>query len=128
VVREGSDVTLIAYGPTVADAVKAADELAKDGISAEIVDLRSLVPLDGATLLESVGKTRRAIVAHRATEFMGPAGEIAAFLHKELFGRLKAPVARVAGAYAPVPKHAGLLAMHYKGAGAIIENARDMLK
>lgn len=128
VMREGSDVTLIAYGPTVADAVKAADELAKDGISAEIVDLRSLVPIDGETLLESVGKTGRAIIAHRATEFMGPAGEIAAFLHKELFGKLKAPVARVAGAFAPVPKHSGLLAMHYKGADAIIQYAKDMLK
>jgi pyruvate/2-oxoglutarate/acetoin dehydrogenase E1 component/TPP-dependent pyruvate/acetoin dehydrogenase alpha subunit len=128
VVREGSDVTLVAYGPTVGDAVKAADELAKDGISAEIVDLRSLVPIDGATLLESVGKTGRAIIAHRATDFMGPAGEIAAFLHKELFGQLKAAVGRVAGAYAPVPKHAGLLAMHYGGADAIVRNVKDMLK
>ncbi|MCK9542159.1 MAG: thiamine pyrophosphate-dependent enzyme [Novosphingobium sp.] len=128
VVREGSDVTIIAYGPTVADAVTAADKLAAEGISAEVVDLRSLVPLDGQTLLESVGKTGRAIVAHRAVDFMGPAGEIAAFLHKELFGSLKAPVARVAGAYAPVPKHSGLLAMHYKGADAIIQNAKDMLK
>jgi len=127
VVREGSDVTLIAYGPTVADAVKAADSLAAEGISAEIIDLRSLVPLDGATLLDSVGKTGRAIVAHRATEFMGPAAEIAAFLHKELFGKLKAPVGRVAGAFAPVPKHSGLLAMHYKGADAITQLAKDML-
>lgn len=128
VVREGSDVTLIAYGPTVPDAVTAADRLADDGISAEVIDLRSLVPLDGATILESVGKTGRAIIAHRAVDFMGPAGEISAFLHKELFGKLKAPVARVAGAYSPVPKHAGLLAMYYKGANAIIQNAKDMLK
>jgi len=128
VVRVGSDVTLIAYGPTVPDAVKAADALAADGISAEVIDLRSLVPMDGATLLESVGKTGRAIVAHRATDFMGPAAEIAAFLHRELFGRLKAPVGRVAGAYAPVPKHGGLLARHYRGADAIVEIAKDMLK
>jgi pyruvate/2-oxoglutarate/acetoin dehydrogenase E1 component/TPP-dependent pyruvate/acetoin dehydrogenase alpha subunit len=128
VVRQGSDVTLIAYGPTVADAMKAADALAADGISAEVVDLRSLVPMDGATLLESVGMTGRAIVAHRATGFMGPAAEIAAFLHRELFGKLKAPVGRVAGAFAPVPKHGGLLARHYQGADAIIHLAKDMLK
>jgi pyruvate/2-oxoglutarate/acetoin dehydrogenase E1 component/TPP-dependent pyruvate/acetoin dehydrogenase alpha subunit len=128
VVREGTDVTIIAYGPTVSDAVAAADKLAGEGISSEIVDLRSLVPMDGLTLLESVSKTGRAIIAHRAIDFMGPAAEISAFLHRELFGKLKAPVARVAGAYAPVPKHAGLLAMHYKGVDAIIQNAKDMLK
>ncbi len=91
-------------------------------------DLRSLLPIDGETLLESVGKTGRAIIAHRATDFLGPAAEISAFLHRQLFGRLKAPVARVAGAYAPVPKHGGLLALHYKGADAIVQAAQDMLK
>jgi acetoin:2,6-dichlorophenolindophenol oxidoreductase subunit beta len=128
VVRQGDDVTLIAYGPAVPDAIRAADALAADGISAEVIDLRSLVPLDGATLLESVSKTGRAVVAHRATDFMGPAGEISAFLHKELFGRLKAPIGRVAGAYAPVPKHSGLLAMHYRGAEAIILTAKDLMQ
>ena len=127
VVREGSDVTLIAYGPTVNDAISSAQDLEDAGISAEVVDLRSLVPLDGATLLESVGKTGRAIIAHRATDFMGPAAEISAFLHKELFGTLKAPVGRVAGAYSPVPKHGGLLAMHYKGADAITQLAKDLM-
>ncbi len=124
--REGKDVTLISYGPTVADALKAADALAAEGISAEVIDLRSLVPLDGQTLLESVRKTRRAVVAHRATDFMGPAAEIAAFLHRELFGVLAAPVARVAGAYAPVPKHTGLLGLHYQGAEAIVCAAKEM--
>lgn len=128
IVREGSDVTLIAYGPTVADAVKSADALAKEGISAEVIDLRSLVPMDGQTLLESVGKTGRAIIAHRAIDFMGPAGEISAFLSSELFGKLKAPIGRVAGAYSPVPKHSGLLAMHYKGVDAITHLAKDMMK
>lgn len=127
VVREGSDVTLIAYGPTVADALKSADSLAEAGISAEVVDLRSLVPLDGQTLVESVGKTGRAIIAHRAIDFMGPAAEISSFLNQELFGKLKAPIGRVAGAYAPVPKHSGLLAMHYKGAEAITQLAKDMM-
>lgn len=126
--RQGSDVTLISYGPTVADALKAADTLAAKGISAEVIDLRSLVPLDGQTILESVRKTRRAVIAHRATDFMGPAAEIASFLHRELFGVLAAPVARVAGAYAPVPKHTGLLGLHYQGADAIVRATEEMTK
>lgn len=126
--RQGTDVTLISYGPAVPDALKAADALAAKRISAEVVDLRSLVPLDGQTLLESVGKTRRAVIAHRATDFMGPAAEISSFLYQELFRLLKAPVARVGGAYAPVPKHTGLLGLHYQGAEAIARAAEEMMK
>jgi pyruvate/2-oxoglutarate/acetoin dehydrogenase E1 component/TPP-dependent pyruvate/acetoin dehydrogenase alpha subunit len=125
--REGSDVTLIAYGPTVADALKAAETLAQEGIEAEVIDLRSLVPLDGQTLLESVGKTGRAVIAHRAIDFLGPAAEISAFLYQELFGKLKAPVARVGGAYAPVPKHTALLGLHYPAAPGIVAAAKEMM-
>ncbi|MFM0394962.1 alpha-ketoacid dehydrogenase subunit alpha/beta [Paraburkholderia phytofirmans] len=125
--RIGTDVTLISYGPTVNDALKAADILASKGVSAEVIDLRSLVPLDGETLLESVSKTGRAVIAHRATEFMGPAAEISAILHRELFGTLKAPIARVAGAYSPVPKHGGMLALHYQGAEAIVQASMEMM-
>jgi pyruvate/2-oxoglutarate/acetoin dehydrogenase E1 component/TPP-dependent pyruvate/acetoin dehydrogenase alpha subunit len=126
--REGTDVTLIAYGPSISDALKAADLLAEDGIKAEVIDLRSLVPLDGQTLLESVGKTGRAVIVHRATEFLGPGAEISAFLHKELFGQLKAPVARVGGAYSPVPKHTALLNLHYAGAAAVATAAKELCK
>jgi pyruvate/2-oxoglutarate/acetoin dehydrogenase E1 component/TPP-dependent pyruvate/acetoin dehydrogenase alpha subunit len=125
--RSGRDVTIIAYGPAVNDALLAAETLEAEGVSAEVIDLRTLTPLDGATILESVTKTRRAVVAHRATDFLGPAAEIAALLHKELFAALRAPVARVAGAYAPVPKHAGLLNLHYKGAAGIVAAARETL-
>ncbi|MFU2325057.1 thiamine pyrophosphate-dependent enzyme [Pseudomonas sp. NFX98] len=126
--REGSDVTIISYGPAVGDAIKAADMLAAEGISAEVIDLRSLVPLDAETLLESVAKTGRAVIAHRATDFMGPAAEISSLLYSELFGKLKAPIQRVAGSYAPVPKHAGLLGLHYKGAAAIAKKAQEIMK
>jgi 2-oxoisovalerate dehydrogenase E1 component len=126
--RQGSDVTIISYGPAVGDALKAAQTLQSQGISAEVIDLRSLVPLDGATVLESVAKTGRAVIAHRATDFMGPAAEISALLYSELFGRLKAPIARVAGAYAPVPKHSGLLTLHYQGAAAIVKASQEMMK
>lgn len=126
--REGTDVTIISYGPAVGDAIKAAEKLQQDGVSAEVIDLRSLVPLDTETILASASKTARVVIAHRATDFMGPAAEISALLYRELFGRLKAPVARVAGAYAPVPKHSGLLALHYKGADAIFAAARGMTR
>ncbi|MBD9562234.1 thiamine pyrophosphate-dependent enzyme [Pseudomonas sp. PDM09] len=126
--REGSDVSIISYGPAVGDALKAAEALAGQGISAEVIDLRSLVPLDGQTILESVAKTGRAVIAHRATDFMGPAAEISALLYQELFGKLKAPIQRIAGAYAPVPKHGGLLGLHYKGADAIVKATQEIMK
>lgn len=126
--RPGKDVTIISYGPMVGDALAAADTLAGEGIDAEVIDLRSLLPIDGQTLLESVGRTGRAVVAHRATDFMGPAAEISAFLSRELFGRLKAPVGRVAGAFAPVPKHGGLLSLHYKGAAGIVATTREAMR
>ncbi|VXD04399.1 2-oxoisovalerate dehydrogenase E1 component [Pseudomonas sp. 9AZ] len=126
--RIGTDVTIISYGPAVGDALKAADALMAKGINAEVIDLRSLVPLDGQTVLESVAKTGRAVIAHRAVDFMGPAAEISALIYEELFGKLKAPVQRVAGAYAPVPKHAGLLGLHYKGADAIVKATQEIMK
>ncbi|MFD2396567.1 transketolase C-terminal domain-containing protein [Prauserella oleivorans] len=83
--------------------MQAAETLAEEGISAEVIDLRTLVPLDFETVLESVSRTRRAVVAHEATQFCGPGAEIAAKITEELFGELMAPVARVGGTYAPIP-------------------------
>jgi pyruvate dehydrogenase E1 component beta subunit len=103
VVREGSDVTLISYSRTLLEARAAADALAKDGVSVELIDLRTIAPLDMATLLASVGKTRRAVVAHEAQVDFGVGGEIATRLHQQLFGRLLAPVGRVGAARSPVP-------------------------
>jgi acetoin:2,6-dichlorophenolindophenol oxidoreductase subunit beta len=99
--RSGTDVSVITYGRTVRDALKAAEDLAGDGIDVEVVDLRTLVPLDTATVLESVGRTRRAVVAHHATRFGGPGAELAATIAEELHGSLDAPVRRVGGAFAP---------------------------
>ena len=102
--RTGTDVTLIGYGRSVQDALKAAAKLESDhGVSAEVVDLRTLVPLDVETIVESVGRTRRAVVAHHAVEFAGPGAEVAAILSKELFGRLEAPVERVGARFVPTP-------------------------
>ena len=125
--RVGTDVTIIAYGPAVADSLLAAETLAAEGIEAEVIDLRTIAPIDGATILASVRRTGRAVVVHRATEFMGPSAEIAAFIQHELFGELKARVGRVGSAFTPVPKSPGLLGFHYKGAAAIAAAVRETI-
>ena len=100
--REGTDITAVTYGWQVQECLTAAEELQKEGISLEVIDLRTLVPLDYHRVLESVKKTRRAIVVHAATEFCGFGGEIASTIGEELFSTLKAPVARFGADFAPI--------------------------
>jgi pyruvate dehydrogenase E1 component beta subunit/2-oxoisovalerate dehydrogenase E1 component len=101
--RAGDDVTVITYGPQVAHAVAAADMLAPEGIGVEVIDLRTLVPLDREGILASVSRTGRAIVTHDATRTSGVGAEIASLITEELFDELKAPVTRLGGAFVPVP-------------------------
>ena len=101
--RAGRDVTLIAYGRGVIEAMTAATALAEDGVEAEVLDLRTLVPLDVPGMVESVTRTRRAVVVHDAVQFAGPGAEIAATLQQELFGTLAAPVGRVGARFVPNP-------------------------
>ena len=103
VVREGRDATLIAYGPTVQTALLAAEQGESEGVSLEVVDLRSLSPLDMDTLAASVRKTRRAVVVHEAPVFMGLGAEIVAQLMHDLFDVLEAPIERVGNATIPYP-------------------------
>ena len=103
VLRNGGDVTLVTYGPQVPVVMEAARVLAEDGVEAEVIDLRSLIPLDFQTVLESVERTRRAVVVHEATQFCGPGAEISSRIHEELFNELLAPVQRLGSAYTPVP-------------------------
>jgi pyruvate dehydrogenase E1 component beta subunit/2-oxoisovalerate dehydrogenase E1 component len=100
--RAGSDVTVITYGAQVPVALAAAEVLAGEGIDAEVIDLRSLVPLDWPTVFASVARTTRAIVVHNATRTCGPGAEIAARLTEELFTELAAPVVRLGAADVPV--------------------------
>jgi pyruvate/2-oxoglutarate/acetoin dehydrogenase E1 component/TPP-dependent pyruvate/acetoin dehydrogenase alpha subunit len=100
--RKGSDISLITYGWQVQQCMAAAEELAKDGISAEVIDLRTLVPLDYYRVLDSVKKTRRALVVHAATEFCGFGAEIASTINEELFSTLKGPAIRLGADYAPI--------------------------
>jgi len=103
VVRPGTDLTLVAYGPTVATALKAAETAAAEGTSIEVVDLRTLSPLDTATVAESVRRTRRCVVVHEAPVTYGTGGEVAARITEECFFHLEAPVLRVGGFYTPYP-------------------------
>lgn len=103
IVRAGADVTIISYGPMVRPSLEASATLAGAGIDCEVIDLRTLSPLDLDTIFESVMKTRRAVVVHEATRFCGPGAEISSQIHEQLFGELLAPVVRLGAAYTPVP-------------------------
>jgi pyruvate/2-oxoglutarate/acetoin dehydrogenase E1 component len=101
--REGSDVTVIAYMGMMYRAMEAAEELSKEGISVEIVDPRTLQPMDAGTIIGSVRKTHRAVVVEAGAGFAGMGSEIAAFVTEQAFDDLDAPVERVTGASAPMP-------------------------
>lgn len=103
VVRPGTDVTLVAYGPTVKTALRAADALAAEGRSAEVVDLRAISPLDTAAVVASVRRTGRCVVVHEAPTFLGSGAEVAARVTEECFYSLEAPVLRVGGFHTPYP-------------------------
>ena len=127
VTRPGADVTVVSYSAMALNALAAAQRLAEDGIEAEVIDLRSLVPLDFETVLESVARTRRAVVAHESWLFGGFGAELAAQLHSELFGELEAPVARVGAASAPIPFSPPLEAAVVPGAEAVEAAVRAVL-
>ncbi len=103
VAREGTDVTVVALGALVPHALRAAHELEADGISVEVVDPRTLVPLDTALIAASVAKTHRLVVAHEAVQFCGFGSEIAAHAAEHCFWDLDAPIARVGAASHPIP-------------------------
>ena len=102
-VREGNDLSVFAYGAMVGPALDAAAVLWKEGISAEVIDLRTLVPLDERSVVASVEKTGRAVVVHEAARFCGFGAELSAILAEKAFYSLKAPIARVTGYDTPFP-------------------------
>ena len=103
VAHEGSDVTVIGHSLMIGHALGVADKLAQDGISVEVIDLRTISPWDRETVLASAKKTGRALVVHEAVKQFGIGAEIASVINEELWGELKAPVKRLGGAFAPVP-------------------------
>jgi 2-oxoisovalerate dehydrogenase E1 component beta subunit len=101
--RAGSDVTVISYGMMVHQALEAAENLAQEGMDVEVVDLRSIQPLDTETILASVTKTSRAVVLYESHRFLGTGAEVAAVIAEEAFESLDAPVVRIAPPNVPVP-------------------------
>ncbi len=101
--RQGSDVTIVAYSRMTILALEAAEELEKEGISCEVVDLRTLVPLDTTTFIESVNKTSRAVVVSECWSTCGVGADIANRIHENCFYSLAAPVRRVSGLDVPMP-------------------------
>jgi len=103
ILREGTDVTVLAYGPMVRTCLQAAQAAAEEGRSLEVIDLRTLSPLDTGAIVESVRRTGRCVVVHEASTFLGLGAEIAALVQQECFYSLQAPVARVGGYNVPYP-------------------------
>ena len=124
VIREGSDVTLVGYSRMVGFALQAADKLAEQGISAEVVDLRSIRPLDLETIVESVKKTNRLVTCEEGWRHMGVGGEIAAGVTELAFDYLDAPPMRVTQKDVPLPYAGNLEALSLPNAGDIVEAAK----
>jgi pyruvate dehydrogenase E1 component beta subunit len=103
VMRSGTDVTIIAVGRMASESMIAASRLAEAGIEAEVIDLRTVQPLDSTTILDSVRRTNRALVVHEAVTFGGIGAEISSQIQEEAFDYLDAPVLRIGAPFSPVP-------------------------
>jgi len=128
VARPGRDATVIAYGPQVHQAIAAASKLAEEGVEVEVIDLRTIAPWDRATVLNSVARTRRAVVTHEAVKPFGVGAEISSVIHEELFSQLKAPVQRVGAPFCAVPYSKPLETAFVPGAAQIEAALRKTLK
>jgi pyruvate dehydrogenase E1 component beta subunit len=125
--REGTDVTIVAYMGMMYRAMEAAEELAKDGVAVEIVDPRTLQPLDSATILASVRKTHRAVVVEAGAGFAGMGSELSAVITEQAFDDLDAPVERVTGVPAPMPYARNLEKAKTPSKDRIIDAVRRVL-
>jgi acetoin:2,6-dichlorophenolindophenol oxidoreductase subunit beta len=127
-VRRGSTVTAVGYGVTVEHCLAAADALVEDGIELDVIDLRTLYPLDLELILESVRETHHLVVVDEAPGFASIASEIAASVQERAFDHLDAPIARVTGAHAPIPHSPPLLEAVIPDAAAVTRAVRELLR
>ncbi len=127
VLREGKDITIVSYSKCVYDAVAAAEALENEGVDAEVIDLRTLNPLDTATVVESVRKTGKAMVVYEGWRTGGAGAEIAAQIYEAAFDHLDAPVERVATLDTPIPYNARLEKAALPGAADIVKIAERMV-
>jgi 2-oxoisovalerate dehydrogenase E1 component beta subunit len=126
--RQGGDLTILSYAAMAHVALEAAASLAAEGIEAEVIDLRTLLPIDSETILDSVKKTNRLLIVHEDTRTGGIAGEIAAIVCESAFEHLDAPIARVTGLDTPVP-YAPPLEEHFlPNAEKVVSAARELAK
>lgn len=125
--RPGTTATLLTYGSMVRRSLEAATRLASEGIDLEVIDLRSLAPLDWGAVLESVRRTHRAMVVHEAVKTAGPGAEIAAQIQERAFFDLEAPILRVAAKDVPVPQQAALEALCIPSVDDIVTAARQLV-
>jgi pyruvate dehydrogenase E1 component beta subunit len=128
IVREGEDVTLVSYAKTVRVCLNAADQLAANGFAAEVIDLRTIKPLDTATILASARKTGRVVVVHEASRNCGVGAEVAALVAEEAFDELVAPVRRITGPDAPAPASYALEQAFVPSVAAVAEACRGLMK
>ncbi|MBB6253309.1 alpha-ketoacid dehydrogenase subunit beta [Nitrospirillum iridis] len=127
IVEEGGDVTIVAYSAMVLTARKATEALKAEGVSVELIDLRTVAPWDRETVLASVRKTGRAVIVHEALRNHGVGAEIAATIQEELFGALKAPIRRLGAPYSPVPFSKPLEAAYLVQPDDIVAAVRSVL-
>jgi len=126
--REGADLSIITFGAMVYTALDAAEQLAAGGIQADVLDLRSLAPLDRDAVLTTVAKTSRALLLHEATRTGGIGGELAAIIAEEAFEYLDAPIVRVASADTPVPYSPPLEAAFLPNVEKVVAAARRLVE
>lgn len=127
IMREGSDVTLVAWGRMANECHEAAERLADDGIECEVIDPRTVQPLDTDTIAESVRKTNRAIVVHEAVRFGGLGAEVAAQIQEVAFDYLDAPVGRIGAPFSPVPFTPALEQLYLPSKKTIAAQVRDIV-
>lgn len=126
--REGDDVTLVSYAKTVGTCLAAADRLAEAGITADVLDLRSLKPLDETAILRSVAKTGRLVVVHEASRLCGVGAEVAALVAEKAFASLRAPVLRLTGPDAPAPASFPLEQAFVPQADAVVAAVQSLVR
>lgn len=126
VARSGADVSIITYGAQVHESLKAAETLAQEGIDVEVVDLRTLKPLDTEAILATTRKTGKVLIVHSANRLAGVGAEIAALISEEAFEWLDAPVRRMGGLDVPVPFSPPLEDAYRPGAGKIVAVCREL--
>jgi 2-oxoisovalerate dehydrogenase E1 component len=127
IARPGTDLTIVSWSRMVQQSLRAADDLAADGIDAEVIDLRTIVPLDRQCILSSLSRTNRLVIAQDAVTDFGAAAEIAALAVGEGFWSLDAPVARVGAPRSPAPYAPSLEQAWLPSAASIVKAAREVV-